>query len=194
MELKNKYYIMRHGQTIYQKENRGINYKADENPFITLTDEGIKMIEKSAGELKERNVNLIFSSPYLRTKQTAEITAKILGIENIIFDERLIDIDLGIFMGESTEKSTKFYLGEKPSFDNRPENGESWNDILSRVKSFLDEVEKKYKDKNILIVSHADPIWLMAGYLRGYKNESVFLEARKDRKNSYPKLAQIIYV
>jgi len=85
-------------------------------------------------------------------------------------------------------------LGEKPSFDNRPENGESWNDILSRVKSFLDEVEKKYKDKNILIVSHADPIWLMAGYLRGYKNESVFLEARKDRKNSYPKLAQIIYV
>jgi len=194
MELKNKYYIMRHGQTIYQKENRGINYKADENPFITLTDEGIKMIEKSAGELKEKNVNLIFSSPYLRTKQTAEITAKILGIENIIFDERLIDIDLGIFMGESTEKSTKFYLGEKPSFDNRPENGESWNDILSRVKSFLDEVEKKYDNKNILIVSHADPIWLMVGYLREYKNESIFLEARKDRKNSYPKLAQIIYV
>jgi len=144
--------------------------------------------------LKERNVNLIFSSPYLRTKQTAEITAKILGIENIIFDERLIDINLGIFMGESTEKSTKFYLGEKPSFDNRPENGESWNDILSRVKSFLDEVEKKYDNKNILIVSHADPIWLMVGYLREYKNESIFLEARKDRKNSYPKLAQIIYV
>ena len=92
------------------------------------------------------------------------------------------------------EESTKFYFEGENKFDNRPEGGENWNDILSRVKSFLDDVEKKYKNEIILVVSHGDPIWLMAGYLRGYENEEAFLEARKDKENSYPKLAQIIEI
>jgi len=194
MKLNNKYFLLRHGQTIYQKENRQRNYEASENPTIPLTDEGKQMVAESAGKLNGENISLIFSSPYLRTKQTAEITTKILGVEKINYDERLVDINLGIFMGRPMEESFNFYMTGDKKFDNRPEAGESWNDILKRVKSFLDDVEKKYENEIILIVSHADPIWIMAGYLRGYKDENVFFEARKDRENSYPKLAQIIKV
>jgi broad specificity phosphatase PhoE len=183
---------MRHGQTIYQKENRNINYDPKENPFITLTDEGKKMVEESAEILKDKNIDLIFSSPYIRAKQSVEIVAKIIGIEEINFDERLVDINLGKFMGRSMEESWKFYIDGTNSFDNRPEGGESWNDILLRTKIFIGEVEEKYSGKNILIVSHADPIWLMLGYLRGLKLNEQFLESRNDKKNSYPKLAQLI--
>lgn len=198
--LKNKYFIMRHGQTIYQKEDRRMNYDAKENSFITLTEEGREMVKKSAETLKKicndhgQNIDLIFSSPYKRTKETAEISADILGVEKINFDDRIVDINLGIFMGRPMEESWKFYLRGKIKFENRPESGENWNDVLKRVKSFLNDVEKKYQNRNILIVSHADPIWLMAGYLRGYKTEDKFLKAREDRENSYPKLAQIIKV
>lgn len=192
MKLNNKYYTLRHGQTIYQKENRKMNYDAKENPFIILTEEGEQMVKDSAEKLKAENITLIFSSPYKRTKKTAEITADILEIKEINHDQRLVDINLGIFMGRSMEESHNFYLNGDKKFDNRPEGGESWNDILSRTKSFLDEIEKKYINETILIISHADPIWLMVGYLRGYESEGIFLEAREDRENSYPRVAQVI--
>jgi len=194
MILNNKYYIMRHGQTIYQKENRQINYFADENPFITLTEEGREMVEKTAQTMKGAGIDLIFSSRYTRTKETAEIAAKILGIKKINYDERLIDINLGVFMGKPMEDSHGFYLKGETVFSNKPEGGESWSDILERVKGFLDELEKQYQGKNILIISHADPIWLMAGYLRGFKKKEDFLKARADRENSYPKLGQLIFI
>jgi len=200
MKLKNKYFLLRHGQTIYQKEGREMNYDAEENPILTLTPEGKKMVEDSVKALKKicdeqgQNIDSIFSSPYERTKETAEITEGILDVKEINYDKRLVDINLGKFMGRPMEESWKFYLGGEIKFDNRPKGGESWNDILERVKSFLDDIEKKYKERNILIVSHADPIWLMAGYLRGFKNEEQFLKARDDRENSYPKLAQLIII
>lgn len=192
--MNNKYFLLRHGQTIYQKEKRNTNYIAEENPFITLTEEGKEMIEKIAETLKSCKIDLIFASPYERTKQTAEITANITGNKEINYDERLIDINLGVFMGKPMKESHQFYLGKSKAFENKPKGGESWGDILKRLKSFLDDIEKQYRDKNILIISHADPIWLMAGYLRGFETEEQFLEARQDRENSYPKLGQLIKI
>jgi broad specificity phosphatase PhoE len=200
MKLNNKYFLLRHGQTIYQKEDRGTNYDAKENPLLTLTDEGKEMVRVSAEKIKKicdehgQSIDLIFSSPYERTKETTEIVSGVLGVKEINYDERLVDINLGIFMGRTMEESWKFYLEGDVKFKNKPEGGESWEDILNRIKSFLDDVEKKYKDRNILIISHADPIWLMAGYLRGFKSEDQFLIAREDRENSYPKLAQLILI
>ena len=196
MKLNNKYFLLRHGQTIYQKEGREENYPPNSGDSLSITKEGQEMVKESAQKLKERNINLIFASPFLRTKQSAEITVEILGInkEKINYDERLIDINLGEFMGKSFKESHAFYLGDSIAFDNRPKGGESWYDILKRVKLFLDELEKKYKNKNILVISHADPIWLMVGYLRGYTEEKQFLEARNNRRNSYPSVAQLIEI
>lgn len=194
MKLNNKYFLLRHGQTIYQKEGKEMNYPPDSGGWLTITDEGKEMIKNSAEKLKTKSIDLIFASPYLRTKQSAEIVADILGVKEINYDNRLVDIDLGEFMGKSMQKSHDFYLGDKITFDNRPKGGESWDDILARVKSFLDEINQKYSGKNILIISHADPIWLMLGYLRGYEDEGQFLQARKDRENSYPAVGQLIKV
>lgn len=202
MKLNNKYFLLRHGQTIYQKENRQMNYPADSGATLSLTEEGKEMIRNSAQDLKKIcdkeniKIDIIFSSPFLRTKQSAEIICREIGFDKskIIYDDRLVDINLGEFMGRSMQESHTFYLGDKIAFDNRPKGGESWDDILTRVKSFLNEINQKYSDKNILIVSHADPIWLMLGHLRGYENEDKFLEARKDRQNSYPAVAQLIEI
>lgn len=194
MKFKNKYFLLRHGQTIYQKENRKMNYKASENLFITLTKEGKEMIKGAAKALKNSSIDMIFASPYERTKETAEIVSAMLKIKKINYDKRLVDINLGKFMGKSMEESWRFYLKGKNKFDNIPEDGESWADVLKRVKSFLDDTEKEFHGKNILVVSHADPIWLMAGVLRSLKTEEQFIKARDDRENSYPKLGQLIII
>jgi len=47
MKLKNKYFLLRHGQTVYQKDEdkKYFLYPSPENPPIELTEEGKKQIE-----------------------------------------------------------------------------------------------------------------------------------------------------
>ena len=192
MKLNNDYFLLRHGQTIYQKEQRRVNYPAKENFSITLTEEGKEMIKQVAEGLKGKAIDLIFASPFLRTKQSAEIVDGILGIGKIIYDHRLVDINLGEFSGRPQEEHSNFFIDENERFDKRPAGGESWRDVMDRASSFLADVEKGYKGKNILIVSHGDPVWLMAGLLSGLKEEE-FLSTRKTEKNNlYPEVGELI--
>ena len=194
MKMNNKYFLLRHGQTIYQRDGKRINYPEGSEYSLEITEEGREMIKKAADELKDKNIDLIFSSPFLRTKQSAEIAASILGIKEINYDERLVDIDMGILAGKTYEEYEKFFTKKKDRFVEKPEGAESWNEILKRLRSFLNDVEVEQKNKNILIISHADPIWLFAGLLLGFRKEEEFLATRKTKNNLYPNVGQIIYV
>ncbi|MFH1967994.1 MAG: histidine phosphatase family protein [bacterium] len=194
MTLKNNYFLLRHGQTIYQKENRKINYPADADYSLTITEEGKEMIKKVAEQLKSEKIDLIFASPFLRTKQSAEIVSDILGIENINYDERIIDIKMGEFANRSHEEYANFFANEEERFTKRPRGGENWNDIIARTKTFLNDTEKQHKDKNILIISHGDPIWLMAGILKGFEEPEQFLASKKTENNLYPKVGELIKI
>jgi broad specificity phosphatase PhoE len=196
MKTNNKYFLLRHGQTIYQKNSTRVNYPAGADSTLSITEEGEEMIKTAAESLKNKNIDLIFASPALRTKQSANIAAGILAIKEINYDERLVDINMGIFAGKTYEEYEEFFVEKRERFTKKPEGSETWNEILERLKSFLAEVEEKYKDKNILIISHADPIWLFAGLLKGFSKEEEFLATRKsgDAKNLYPNVGEIIYV
>ncbi len=193
MELNNKYFLLRHGQTIYQKQNIETNYPEDASHTLSITDEGKDMIKMAAESLREKNIDLIFASPFLRTKQSAEITSEILKIENINYDDRLIDIKMGEFAGRPFEDYKNFFGDISERFEKRPAGGESWNNVIKRLRSFLDDVEKNYKGKNILVVSHGDPVWLMAGIIRGFEKDGEFLNVRKTKENNlYPKVGDLI--
>ena len=183
MQVKNKYFLLRHGQTIYQKENRNLIYLDEENDKLEITEQGKEKIKQQAERLKNKNIDLIFSSPYLRTRQTAKIVNKILQKE-IIFDNRLVDIKMGEFAGKETLVYDSFFIDKKLGFTQRPKDGENWNDIIERVTDFLNDIETKYQNKNILIISHGDPLWIIAGILRGLKTLDEFLETRQTKDNN----------
>jgi len=65
--------------------------------------------------------------------------------------------------------------------------GESWNDIGKRMLKSLKEIDKKYKNENILIVSHADPLWLLQGIVNGISEKNLL----KNRKKLYPKNGEV---
>ncbi len=190
MKLKNKYILLRHGETIYQTKKKGLLYPWPD--FITnLTEKGKAQIKDAAKQLKNKKtcpvgsrrkrdsfgVVLIYSSDFLRTRQTAEIIAKILGLK-IIFDKRLRDINFGIFQGGKTDEYRKFFINKKQKFFKRPPKGESWRDVRKRTIDFIKDIEKKHKNKTILIISHGDPIWLLNGCLKGI-SEKKLLEKRQ---------------
>ena len=79
MKLKNRYFLLRHGQTIYQVKKRKMIYPWPEINPIKLTKKGEKQIKKVAKILKNKKIDLIYSSDIYRTKQTARIVAKELG-------------------------------------------------------------------------------------------------------------------
>lgn len=167
LKLKNKYFILRHGENNYQVEKGDFIYPAVDTPSVRLTKRGVKQIEKVAKELKKESISLIYSSDFFRTRQTAEIMAKESGIKKINFDKRLRDINLGIYHGKAKKEFYKFVSYKNRKFSTKPPKGESWNDVKKRVVDFIQDIDKKYENRSILIVSHGDPLWLLEGAVKG---------------------------
>lgn len=178
MKLRNHYFILRHGETIYQTKKKNLIYPPfPEKPPIKLTKKGEKQVKSASRNLKKLGISLIFSSDFFRTRQTAGIVAKYLDIHKINFDKRLRDINLGIYYGRTkSEFYKKFPIYSKVRFYKRPPQGESWLDSRKRVMAFLKDVDKKYRDKTILIVSHGDPLWLLEWAVKNWSIKKMLRE------------------
>ncbi|MFA5086946.1 MAG: histidine phosphatase family protein [Candidatus Paceibacterota bacterium] len=190
-DLKNKYFFLRHGQNIHQTEKKDILYNyPDDDPPCVLIEDGIAEA-KAAGEiLKPKDIDLIFCSDILRTKQTAGIVADIIGFDKdkIVYDQRLRDVNWGVFGGKTKPEAWAFYEGEAiRKFEQPVPGGESWNNCQARVVAVLAELEQKYENKTILIVSHGDALWLLEDYIKGLGKE----ETLEDRKSIYLKPGEV---
>ena len=174
MKLKNKYFILRHGQTIYQTKNKEFIYlPLPKNAVVKLTSKGEKQIKIAAKKLKKAGINLIFSSDFFRTRQTAEIVAKELRLE-VNFDKRLRDVNLGIYHGGPKKDYYRdFPIHSKNRFNKKPTKGESWLDCQKRMLNFLKSLDKRFKGKTILIISHGDPLWLLEGAVENWSLEKL---------------------
>ncbi len=152
----NRYFFMRHGEA--ESNVKGmVACRVEDND--NLIEAGKQQVLSSAKQLKEKNIDLIFSSDILRTKETAEIVKKEISTEKeIIFDKRLREWNVGKFDGKTWHEYKKFARQHDDWYSFIPEGGESFKDIKIRVFDFIYELENKYQGKNILIVTHQAPI------------------------------------
>lgn len=152
--------FMRHGQA----ENNIKRILVGRYKESHLTEEGKQQVSETAQLLKNMSVDKIISSPVTRTVETTEIVSKILNMEYSI-DDRLYEIDLGTLAGtqydEVIEKHgdlfLEFYLNKKNSVL-ESHNVESFSSVRERIKNLLDEIMEQHPSKNILLVTHLDPI------------------------------------
>ncbi len=184
--MHNKYILLRHGETIYQAKKLKKVYSAIDNLHLSLTKKGKKVIEKSAKELKNKNIDMIFSSDFCRTKISAKIVSKELKLP-VIFDKRLREIDMGIFKGKPMSDYESYFSSLYQKFSKKPLNGESRRDVKKRLRSFYNEMNKKYRNKTILVISHGDPIWLMNGIIKGFTEKKILTNISNEK--FYPKVA-----
>ena len=168
--MNNKYFFLRHGEAISNKKRLISSWPEKFNNHLTI--KGRKQIKKAAKELKKKKIDLIISSDLLRTRQTSEIIKKELKI-NISYDKRLREIGFGVFNGDQINSLLGFYKSEEERFKKRIPNGESYNDVIKRVYSLFRETEKKYSNKNILLISHEGPFTLLEGKIRGLSNPEI---------------------
>ncbi|MDD4761454.1 MAG: class I tRNA ligase family protein [Candidatus Pacebacteria bacterium] len=173
---KNSYFAIRHGEALSNKNK--FNSSWPEKTANSLTKKGRLQIEKSAKKLKKLNIDVIISSDLKRTKETAEIIKKSLKIKTLIFDERLRETDFGKLNGNSISSYKKIFSSYKERYEKSPENGENLNQVRRRIVEALKEIDKTYENKRILIVSHEDPLRILAESLSGntLKNKEFFLK------------------
>jgi probable phosphoglycerate mutase len=107
---------------------------------------------------------VILSSPYVRARQTAEVICKAgalsEGPARTIIDERLREREFGVFDRLTTlgirekypeEAAHRSRLGK---FYHRPPGGESWADVILRLRSALNTINLHYNDRRVLVVCH----------------------------------------
>ncbi|MDP2650529.1 MAG: class I tRNA ligase family protein, partial [bacterium] len=120
-----------------------------------------------------KKIDIIFTSPYRRAVETAEIIAKRTKAE-IVEDKRLREIDAGEFSWKTIEEYHGFFESPLERFTRAPSGGENWTDVKQRVFDFIRDINARYENKNILIVGHNGPNWLLELATLGIKNEEIF--------------------
>ncbi len=135
---------------------------------VPLTDLGRRQA-KAAGEWfaslpPDERPEAILASPYIRTRETASIICEAGalsgGPKRPIIDERLREREFGIF-----DRLTDFGIRERHpreaahramlgKFYFRPPGGESWADVILRLRSVLNTINLHYSDRRVLVVCH----------------------------------------
>ena len=169
----NKYYILRHSHTTRDEKGKMIISSDLKLDKYHLTSEGKKHINKVAETIKNKyDIDIMYSSPFIRTMETAGIVAKTLHLK-INEDERLGEISHGGCDGKP-HKDCPAGGDMRRTFNDKPhELGETWNDVRARLIDFINDAESKYSGKNILIVSHGDPLFLLYTIGLGLEEEEV---------------------
>ncbi len=156
----NKYFVMRHGGTEGNQSGL-VSYskQAEDN----LTETGRADVAKTAESLADKKIDLIITSPFTRTLETTEILRDRLGLsqDQVVEDPRLGEINPGELDGKSWRDYHDYVSSVGANwFTHKIPGGESFADVLKRVGAALYEIEEKYKNKNILFVTHGGTAWL----------------------------------
>ncbi|PPR29838.1 MAG: 2,3-bisphosphoglycerate-dependent phosphoglycerate mutase, partial [Alphaproteobacteria bacterium MarineAlpha6_Bin6] len=174
--------LMRHGQSIWNLQNRftgGID--------VPLTRKGIKQAKKAGKELKKMGITIdqVYSSKLSRSIETARFITSNLDSSSkknkIIKVSSLNERDYGDLSGKYKDELVKTH-GEKKvlewrrSFKVKPPKGESLQDVLKRVKPFLNNKILKLlkRGKNVLCVAHGNALRAFRIATGEYTEKNIF--------------------
>jgi 2,3-bisphosphoglycerate-dependent phosphoglycerate mutase len=134
-------------------------------PLSPLGERQSRALGRWLGQLPPgQRPSVLLTSPYRRARQTADLLAEGADLKTsdfaFVVDERLREKEFGTlnrwtksgiidkFPEEAArrEEVGKFYY--------RPPGGESWCDVLLRLRSVLDHIQLRYGGERVLIVAH----------------------------------------
>jgi len=148
--MKTTLYLIRHGETNFNREKR-FQGQID----AELSPEGLKQAEKLRGKMKNIHVDAIYCSPLQRARKTAEIAFP--EKELIIFDE-LKERSYGNAEGMLRKDFDKEFPHLIEDYEKRwhldVEGVELFDDLKQRAVQVIEDIAKKEKGKSIAIVAH----------------------------------------
>lgn len=158
-------YFTRHGQTIWNVENK-ICGATD----IALTELGHEQARQLGRKIAEERLHIdeILYSPLMRARDTALEISKITGIP-AREEVRLTEQNFGKY--ESTPRNGAEFQEQKKSFVNHFEGGETMLHLAQRIYNLLDEIKEASGSKTYLLVAHNGIARVVHSYFHDMTNE-----------------------
>lgn len=150
--------FVRHGVTDFPT-NR---IYCDDREDPALNAEGLEHARNAAALLVRHQVDVIYASPSLRTRTTADEIAKATGREvhyRPALRERRFGIWDGLYFDEIERQYPDDYRAWKGDMAGyTPPGGETIEDLRQRVGAELAEIVATHPQQTVVVVSHVGPI------------------------------------
>jgi broad specificity phosphatase PhoE len=141
---------------------------ADRDVDVPLSDRGViqscALGRWFAGLDESERPEILLTSPYLRARRTAELVRECGGLTAdapaAVVDERLREREFGILDRLTRSGIQQLYPQQAElrakigKFYHRPPGGESWCDVILRLRSAVDTLSLHYAERRVLIVAH----------------------------------------
>ena len=122
---------------------------------------------QAAGEKRQRYENIEFDTVFTSDLSRAYDTAKLMFEGKtipIIQDARLRECDYGDLT--QRPRAEMEAVRAQSIFEPFP-NGESLEQVMERMKSFVDDLSRNYQDKQVLVIGHAGTLWGLEHHVNG---------------------------
>ncbi|MGE7691208.1 histidine phosphatase family protein [Lysinibacillus sp. NPDC097214] len=168
------FYLVRHGETMWNKEQRLQGWL--DSP---LSENGILQTEKLRDHLKNISFTAAFSSSSGRAKETMQIllTERQLPIN---YEDNLREIFLGDWQGKKVEDIMTSHSDYELYTDYPGQfvatHTESFDTVTERAMFSLKKIAEKYPENNVLIVSHAVTIKCIINAILGRNVDQLWAE------------------
>lgn len=159
-------YIVRHGQTKWNKEKRMQGW-ADSK----LTELGRKQAKLLGESLENIEFNQVVSSPLGRTRETSKLVIGDRPVE-LIINDNFKEMGFGSWEGQDPEelkiKHPEVFRDLWTRADKYvPIDGESFEELQNRIIKGINQVIKGNPDGNVLIVTHGMVIQMLLLHMKG---------------------------
>lgn len=153
MPLETKIFLVRHGETEWNKEGR-----LQGNKDSPLTVSGIKQAYEAKKSLDQVSIDCAYVSPLKRARDTLEIILEDRELE-VVISGNLREINLGPWEGKTRQETALSHPDEYMNFWKRPGSfnltgAETFQDLQDRMVEELESIYIKQESRNILVVSH----------------------------------------
>ena len=174
MSVRITYFV--HGTTTDNEERRSSGW--NDVPLSALGEEQARTLGET---IKDKEFDAVFSSDLIRAVRTAEIAFDI-SVPHFA-DERLRECNYGEMNGGPSEVVEPM---QEEAINTAMPEGESYEDVRTRIEGFLAMLKTQYEGKHVAIVAHKAPQLALDVILKGMSWEEAFEKDWRKRKDWQP--------
>ncbi|MCB1320720.1 MAG: histidine phosphatase family protein, partial [Leptospiraceae bacterium] len=167
MPYRNQYFALRHGRSVANETGVIISHPENGISAYGLTETGQR--ETAAALQPEKIAHfglhvdtvLCYSSDFLRAIETAQIFCDLNGFAEPIIDTRLRERFFGDLEKGTDADYAIIWEQDELSATHNHAGCESTARVRARLRAFIDDCERDFADRQIVIVSHGDPLQIL---------------------------------
>jgi broad specificity phosphatase PhoE len=166
--LANRFSVMRHGQSKANVAGVIISrVDNDRRGDYGLSEPGRQQVLAAARDCGLPGDTVICSSDFSRARETAEIMRAHLGAPEVTIAEALRERCFGDLEGTPAANYARVWAADNADPGHASGGVESATAVLDRATGLIADLERRYRGRDILLVSHGDTLQILqAGFLR----------------------------